>query len=748
MSIPFFHSTRRLGRSLIALALSFSIGCGIGFNISAEEKSAKAEATELAEKSEHSQSQSTDAASGHKTSENKVSNSNPAASQPTVRQPNGSQSTVTPAKEGKVAPPKEDPTIKRTSDGRLLNWPTERGFTFNTNANEIKIKQNDLRSNKFATYIFNNNGQIQSVFTKKEHEKFAPATMTKLFSVLLAYDKLNQRLNEETDIIPSDVDGLAEVGARIIGFKVGESLPIADLFLGAVMESGADAIRALARLSYGDENDFVKAMNEKAKALGMNDSHFSNCTGLSADGDSTSVHDMAIVMALCATRPQLVQMLCTAGYTTQKTDFHPYGIALNSILFNDIEQAKAQSEGRKVYIQGGRPGWSPDGLFNLMTFAHVGKKLLVVVSAGADQAQSRFADHDNIYNQLIGAQHDVTVLTPHQPVGEIKLINGRSDKVELANGPDSFTASLPVMLFAEDVDIKLQVPERIDAPVKKGQEIGQIQVNLNGRLLHTTPAIAAESYRARLVIGLASGITAFYQKVPYLFVLILLVLIALTIFYIIRLNKKQALLEQRLREEAEARLAELERKRRLEEDERRWQELNKGRAYYSTAQDPYRIEKHYETPLMEPDEPVDNSVLLGEASKVQLLDPATLLNDWDKNVKKINPSVGTAPTRLAGSAASQAASRLAGHAAGQAASLLANQAANLTSRPAPTRLGVDTIGQAPAPTRLGGQTADRTASNTNVKSSTPSSPNPAPTTIHPVRIQPPEKSNPEQPQQK
>ena len=304
------------------------------------------------------------------------------------------------------------------------------------------------------------------------------------------------------------------------------------------------------------------------------------------------------------------------------------------------------------------------------------------------------------------------------------------------------------MLFAEDVDIKLQVPERIDAPVKKGQEIGQIQVNLNGRLLHTTPAIAAESYRARLVIGLASGITAFYQKVPYLFVLILLVLIALTIFYIIRLNKKQALLEQRLREEAEARLAELERKRRLEEDERRWQELNKGRAYYSTAQDPYRIEKHYETPLMEPDEPVDNSVLLGEAGKVQLLDPATLLNDSDKNVKKINPSVGTAPTRLAGSAASQAASRLAGHAAGQAASLLANQAANLTSRPAPTRLGVDTIGQAPAPTRLGGQTADRTASNTNVKSSTPSSPNPAPTTIHPVRIQPPEKSNPEQPQQK
>ena len=145
---------------------------------------------------------------------------------------------------------------------------------------------------------------------KATHVAFAPASMTKIMTALVALES-----GGLDRVVVSDVDASTMVGDSVMGLHVGEHLPLRDLLYGLLVPSGDDAALAIARAVAGDDTSFVNAMNAESLRLGLTDTHFVNPHGLDANGHVSSPYDM-IVMARAAMRyPFFRQVVATKHIT-------------------------------------------------------------------------------------------------------------------------------------------------------------------------------------------------------------------------------------------------------------------------------------------------------------------------------------------------------------------------------------------------------------------------------------------------
>ena len=170
--------------------------------------------------------------------------------------------------------------------------------------------------NLYSQYAYLVDPQTQIVYLdQKSEEQIYPASMTKVMTVALSLEKINN-LQEEVNIEIEDLKGLYEMGASVAGFVVGERVTYQDLLYGALLPSGADACNALARLTYGSQDAFVKAMNLKVQELGLQHTHFSNTTGLHDDHHYTTAKEMSQILKWALENPDFQTIFETRQYTT------------------------------------------------------------------------------------------------------------------------------------------------------------------------------------------------------------------------------------------------------------------------------------------------------------------------------------------------------------------------------------------------------------------------------------------------
>lgn len=160
-------------------------------------------------------------------------------------------------------------------------------------------------------------------------QTFAPASLTKVLTALLALEHYAD-LNEEIQIEEADIAGLAEADASVAGFQAGQVVTIEDLLHGLLLPSGADAAHTLARSIAGSQEAFVQAMNDKAQALGLKDSHFSNPTGLPEDSMYSTAQDMAKLFWTACQDERFVKIAGAAAYSMLPDDYYPEGMQLQS----------------------------------------------------------------------------------------------------------------------------------------------------------------------------------------------------------------------------------------------------------------------------------------------------------------------------------------------------------------------------------------------------------------------------------
>ena len=161
-------------------------------------------------------------------------------------------------------------------------------YASETVSNELELAGNA----KSAILIEQSTGQV--LFEKNSHEKIPPASMTKMMSLLLIMESIDNGKIKLSDKVTVSKNASSMGGSQIL-LEEGEEMSVDDLLKGVSIASGNDAVVALAEYVAGSEDNFVKMMNNKASKLGLADTKFINCHGLDSKGHYSSAYDMALI---------------------------------------------------------------------------------------------------------------------------------------------------------------------------------------------------------------------------------------------------------------------------------------------------------------------------------------------------------------------------------------------------------------------------------------------------------------------
>lgn len=259
------------------------------------------------------------------------------------------------------------------------------------------IKLNSLYS-KYAVLLDADTGEVLA--EKNSKERIYPASMTKLMAALVAVER-TEKWDVEVEIPQNIYTKLYLEHASLAGFEPDEKVTPEDLLYGMLLPSGAECCTAYALWLASDEETFVEWMNDKAGELGMEGTHFMNTTGLHDENHYSTVEDMAILLHQCLQNETLRLALSTSSYQTTPTIQHPQGLTLESTLFQALESQMDESD---TDLLGGKTGYTSQAGLCLASFADIGGREYILVTAGADGSHYtepfHIEDALNVYNQL------------------------------------------------------------------------------------------------------------------------------------------------------------------------------------------------------------------------------------------------------------------------------------------------------------------------------------------------------------
>lgn len=228
------------------------------------------------------------------------------------------------------------------------------------------------------------------LYEKNSEERTSIASLTKIMTCIIAIeniDNLDQKI-----ILKSDVfTGLAEAGASVAGFRVGENVTFRDLLMGALLPSGADATRALALNISGSESEFVNLMNNKAIELGLKDTHFENTTGLESSNHYSTVKDISIILKYALKNQTFKDMYTTREYTTTS----------NLTFYSTLKKISNNYSFDVSNILGSKTGYTDEAGLCMSSIANYNGVNYLLVTAGADyrgNVPRQLLDAMTIYN--------------------------------------------------------------------------------------------------------------------------------------------------------------------------------------------------------------------------------------------------------------------------------------------------------------------------------------------------------------
>lgn len=203
------------------------------------------------------------------------------------------------------------------------------------------------------------------IASKGGDERIYPASMTKVMTLIVAYESVKDLDATTYTFDAVMLDELFRQNASVAGFLADETVTARDLIYGAILPSGGDATNALAELVAGSEEQFADLMNKKVRELGLKNTHFVTASGLHDDDHYSTCHDMAKILEYAISNYEMREILSTYRYTTSKTEQHPEGITLVSTLFSRM----AGDEVDGLFVQGGKTGYTIEAKHCLCTFA-------------------------------------------------------------------------------------------------------------------------------------------------------------------------------------------------------------------------------------------------------------------------------------------------------------------------------------------------------------------------------------------
>ena len=322
-------------------------------------------------------------------------------------------------------------------------------------------------------------GQI--LFAQNEHEKLEPASVTKIMTLLLTMDAIDSGALAYDDVVTVSANA-AGMGGSQVYLAEGEQITVEELLKCVCVSSGNDAAVALAEKVAGVTELFVEQMNNRARGLGMDDTHFVNPTGLTAEGHVTSAHDIALM-----SRELLTKHPDIRSFTTIWTD---------SIRNGTFDLANTNKLIRRYDgATGLKTGYTASAGYCISATAErEGMELIAVVMKG-ETADKRNADAKALLNYGFSAYALVSA-APEEPLPALPVTMGEVDAVALTLPPDALTAVVEKAQAAA-LERRIDLPESLPAPVRQGQQVGTLILCSGDTELVTVPILAAEDAAGR-----------------------------------------------------------------------------------------------------------------------------------------------------------------------------------------------------------------------------------------------------------
>ena len=310
-----------------------------------------------------------------------------------------------------------------------------------------------------------------------------PASLTKLMTAYLVFDALRARKITLEQRLPVSERAWKMPGSRMfIDPKM--QVPVDDLIKGMIVQSGNDATVALAEGVGGTVENFVRLMNEQAKAMGLKNTGFTNPEGLTEAGHTTTARDLATLsMRLLADFPEYMHYYSIRKYR------YPGTPASNENNRNWLLQ-------RDPTVDGFKTGHTKAAGYCLVAtakreFPKVGSRRLVSIVLGADSEAARANESQKLLNWGYTAYEGVKLFDANQPVAEPRIWKGAANTLPLGRAQPVVVA----VPYGSVDRLKTEVarPEPLVAPITQGQTIATLKVSLDGQTLSELPLSALQA---------------------------------------------------------------------------------------------------------------------------------------------------------------------------------------------------------------------------------------------------------------
>ncbi len=306
------------------------------------------------------------------------------------------------------------------------------------------------------------------------NEALPPASLTKVMTTYVAGEELAAGRITLDDMVPISVKAWRMGGSKMF-IREGTEVRLEDLLRGVIIQSGNDASVAVAEHIAGSEDAFADMMNHHAAELGMVNTLFRNATGWPAEGHVTSAWDLALLTkALINRHPDMYSIY-----------------AERTFKYGDIEQNnRNRLLWRDQTVDGVKTGHTEEAGYCLVSSAERDGMRLISVVMGTDSDEARMRESQKLLSYGFRYFETRQLYEAHVPLKQAEIFYGENSEMKLG------LREAAVLTFPrghyDDLEAELETPRIIEAPLSKGDEVGELVLRLDGETLYRAPLVALE----------------------------------------------------------------------------------------------------------------------------------------------------------------------------------------------------------------------------------------------------------------
>ncbi len=325
---------------------------------------------------------------------------------------------------------------------------------------------------KSAVLMEKSTGRV--LYEQNPHERLAPASITKIMSLLLIMEAIESGKITLEDTVSASEHAVSMGGSQI-WLEAGETMTVDELLRAVAIGSANDATVALGEYIAGSEEAFVNMMNERAAELGMENTHFVNCTGLDAEEHYTSAYDVALM--------------------SRELIMHDLIKQYSSVWMDSLREGETQLVNTNKLVRfyegatGLKTGTTDEAGYCLSATAERDGMELIAVVMGSDSGNNRFNSARKLLDHGFANYVKVSPSVEMSEIPPISVTGGVESSVPVSE------INLETVLISKgmenSVTAQIDVPESVEAPIAAGQQIGTVSVMQGDEVLSQTPISAA-----------------------------------------------------------------------------------------------------------------------------------------------------------------------------------------------------------------------------------------------------------------